>query len=169
MRESSIEKAFEKFSPSSCVFVLSIDENKKPGGMVASWHMRCSQEPQMHAVALWKLGNTQKLISESKEFVISVPNKSLEKEVKFFGNNSGKNIDKFKETKIKTQKSSKIKTPILTDATINLECKLVKKIDTKGDCFIFIGEVVAAHINEKKDKILFTAKKGDKRSFLEIW
>ena len=166
MEEVSIIKAFSKFKPESCVFVISVDKNSKPNGMVASWYMRCSHNPPLFAISLKKIGNTHKLIRESKEFVIAVPNKGLEKEVVFFGSKSGKNIDKFKETKIKTVKARYIKSPLIKDAIINFECKLRKEIDS-GDHIIFIGEILNSYLN--KGKILFNlGRKEGKRVFGEL-
>jgi len=62
MIQISASEAFNKFKPESCVFVLSIDENNKPSGMIAGWNMKCSSNPPLFAVALSKKGNTQKLI-----------------------------------------------------------------------------------------------------------
>ena len=123
MIQISASEAFNMFKPESCVFVLSIDENNKPSGMIAGWNMKCSSNPPLFAVALSKKGNTQKLIKQSKEFVVAVPNKSLEQPLLFFGSHHGNEVDKFKETNIETMKASKTKTPLLKDATINMECE----------------------------------------------
>jgi len=164
MEEITPAEAFTRFKPESCVFVLSGGE--KPNGMVAAWHMKCSADPPLFAVALSKKGNTQNLIRESKEFVVAVPNKSLVKEVNFFGTCHGDQIDKFTESGVETQRPHRVKTPLIEKATLNLECTLLDEIDS-GDHFIFIGEVVAAHANP--GKILASVKKvGGKRIFEEF-
>lgn len=38
---------------------------------------------------------------------------------------------------------------LLTDAVANFECKLVSELET-GDHLLFVGEVVAAHMNEDR-------------------
>lgn len=167
MRKTTVSKAYEKFKPESCVMVLSVDKKEVANGMTCSWHMKCSEDPPLFAVALWKQGNTQKLIRESKEFVIAVGNKNIEKELAFFGATSGKEINKFSKTKIKTTKSKHIKTPLLTDATINFECRLYKIVDT-GECYLFIGKILESYVNEK-EKILFDFKNNNgKRYFKEL-
>jgi flavin reductase (DIM6/NTAB) family NADH-FMN oxidoreductase RutF len=167
MKQIPIEEAFDKFKPERCVFVISIDKKNKPNGMVAGWEMKCSKNPPLFAVSLSKKRNTHQLIEQSKEFVIAVPNKKLEKELLLFGFKSGKDIDKFEVSKIKIMKSKFIKSPLLKDATINLECKLVKKVDV-GDHIIFVGEVLASYFNQNK-KILFNMGKKDKeRIFKEF-
>jgi flavin reductase (DIM6/NTAB) family NADH-FMN oxidoreductase RutF len=168
MKEVSIKKAFEKFKPESCVFVISWDKkNKRPSGMIAGWNMKCSAKPPLFAVSLWKKGYTHKLIRQSREFVIAVPNKKLEKAVKFFGTRHGDKVDKFKKTKIETLPSRYLKSPLIKEATINLECKLKKEVDS-GDHIIFIGEVLAAYINPNKKVLLNMKKVAGKRIFKEF-
>lgn len=169
MKELTPKEALRAFKPKSCVFVLSYDNlNDRPNGMVANWHMICSYNPPLIAVALQKQKNTQRLIKESKEFVIAVANKELEKTVRVFGYVSGKDHDKFKMTKVRTKKSKFLKTPLLKDATLNYECKLVKEVEI-GDHIMFIGKILTAYINKNK-KILFNTGRNTQgeRIFKEI-
>ena len=169
MEEVSIKDSFEKFKPESCVFVISIDKEGKgkPSGMIAGWNMKCSFDPPLFAVSLQKEGHTHKLIRESKEFVIAIPNKELLKELEFFGSTHGNEVDKFKETKIETEKAKFVKSPLIKRATINFECTLEKEVDS-GDHIIFIGKILASYINRDK-KVLFNIKKIEcKRIFQEL-
>jgi len=167
VKEIPISTAFSKFKPENVVFVISVDKNNKPSGMVAGWNMKCSFDPPLFAVSLQKVGHTHKLIRESKEFVIAVPNKELEKELLFFGTTSGKEVDKFKETGIKTEKAKYIKSPLIKDATINFECKLEREVDS-GDHIIFIGRALASYINEGKKVLLNVGTSEGKRVFKEF-
>ncbi len=138
MKESNIKEAFDFFKPENCVFVSSVDKNNNPSWMVAAWNMKCSLKPPLFAVTLSKKWNTHKLIQKSKEFVISVPNKELEEALLFFGSTNWNEINKFQETKIETEKSKFIKTPLIKKATINFECELFKEVDIwKGIIFIW--------------------------------
>jgi flavin reductase (DIM6/NTAB) family NADH-FMN oxidoreductase RutF len=76
-------------------------------------------------------------------------------------------VDKFKLTKIKTQKSKFIKPPLLKDATLNLECKLYKEIKA-GDHIIFIGKVLAAYANEEKKTLVNMGLINEKHIFKEF-
>ena len=143
--------------------------SKRPVRKTApSWIRYKSDEVELLISKLSKEGYTHKLIHQSKEFVIAVPNKKLQKAVEFFGSTSGNKVDKFKETKIKTLKSRYLKSPLIKDATINLECKLKKEIDL-GDHTMFIGEIIAAYTNPKKKRILLNMGKiKGKRVFKEF-
>lgn len=168
MKTISTDKAFDLFKPENVVYVISYDrKNKRPSGMIAGWSMKCSSSPKLFAVALWKKGYTHKLIQDTKEFVVAVPNKKLEKAIEIFGGKHGDTIDKFKVAKVATQKAKHINVPLLTDATINMECKLEKELET-GDHVIFVGKVLASYHNQNKKVLLNMGKKNNKRIFQEF-
>ena len=85
------------------------------------------------------------LLKQSKEYVINIPNKELLAQVAFCGEKSGRDYDKFKETGLTKQPSIILKTPSIQACPINIECRVIKEIET-GDHVWFIGEVVAAQI-----------------------
>lgn len=167
MKEVSVLTAFRKFKPENVVFVISICKDGRPSGMVAGWCMKCSSKPPLFAVALSKKGYTHKLIRESKEFVIAVPNKEMEKELVFFGSTHGNKVDKFRKTKIETERAKFIRSPLLKKATLNFECKLEKEIDS-GDHIIFIGKILASYLNKNKKVLLNIGRVKGKRVFREF-
>ena len=157
LKETDIQKTLSAFKPENIAFIISIDENNKPSGMIAAWKTRISGDPPLYALALGKSSNTYKLIKDSKEFVIAVPNKDMEKAIEIFGYHHGNEVDKFKESGLETIPAKEIKTPLIKDATICYECKLVEIIQ-KGSCNLVIGEVVAAHHNKNKKVLLVVGK-----------
>lgn len=168
MKEFCVEDAFRRLKPENCYFVISVDGNGKPNIMVACWAMKCSLDPPLFAVSLSKKGYTHDLINKSREFVVAVPNKKLEKELMFFGSIHENKVDKFHESGIKTKKAKFLKSPLLDDATFNFECSLEKEVDA-GDHTIFIGKILAAHDGGRK-KVLLNMKKlaNGKRIFKEF-
>ncbi len=166
MKEIITTDAFNLFKPENCIFVLSVEADGHPSGMTACWQMKCSHEPPLMAISLFKSGYTHKLIKESKEFVIAVPNKSQENDLLYFGSNHGDKVDKFKETGIETLPAKYLKTPLLKNASMNFECVLEKEVDS-GDHIIFIGRVVAAHVDEGKKILLNMKKENGQRVFEE--
>ncbi len=79
--------------------------------------------------------------------LISLPSTDMQGDVVFHGTKSGRDMDKLAECGTKTQPAVKIDCVILADAVANFECKLVSEHET-GDHFIFVGEVIASHMNE---------------------
>jgi flavin reductase (DIM6/NTAB) family NADH-FMN oxidoreductase RutF len=90
---------------------------------------------------------SHKLIDETREFVINVPTMKIVKETLYCGRVSGRKRDKFKDTGLTQLPAKKVKAPIIKECIAHLECKLIKQIKT-GDHTLFIGEVVAAYVNE---------------------
>lgn len=167
MKMISSEEALDRFYPLSCVYVISTNKQGEPSGMVASWFIQTSFDPPLVAVSIGKSRLTYNLVKESKEFVIAVPNEKLKEVIRVFGRKSGRDVNKFKETNLKTKKAKFVKSPLLEDATFNYECELLKIVDT-GDHSIFIGKVVASWINEKKKVLMNMGKVNGKRIFKEF-
>ena len=160
-------EAFHRFKPENVVFVIALKPDGKPTGMVAGWSMKCSWEPPLYAVALSKQGYTHKRIQADGEFVIAVPNKSLQDAVEFFGSTHGNEVDKFQETGIQTIPARFVSPPLLKDATLNFECKLEKQVEA-GDHIIFIGKILAAYWHPGKKVLLNMRKVNGKRIFEEF-
>jgi flavin reductase (DIM6/NTAB) family NADH-FMN oxidoreductase RutF len=158
MEEINPGDAFSKFKPECVAFVLSVDKNGKPSGLIAARLMKVSRTPPLIAISLGKKSKTHELIKDSKEFVIALANKDIQRFIEFFGCKSGHDIDKFQSSGIKTVPAKHIKTPLLADATINFECTLENELDA-GTSTLFLGKIFAAHINQDK-KILFNFGKG---------
>jgi flavin reductase (DIM6/NTAB) family NADH-FMN oxidoreductase RutF len=167
MKSVDPSDAFAMFKPESVVFVISSGKDGRPSGMAAAWVTRCSMQPPMLAVSVGKSRYTHKLIRESKEFVIAVPNKELEKELLYFGSASGSKVDKFKATGIETEAAKVVKPPLIKRATINFECVLEKEVEA-GDHTLFIGRVVAAHVNKGKKIMMSMGRIAFRRVFKEF-
>jgi flavin reductase (DIM6/NTAB) family NADH-FMN oxidoreductase RutF len=158
MEEIDTKEAFSRIKPEWVVFVISIDKNNKPNGLVAARFMKCSRNPPLIAVSIGKESNTHHLIKSSKEFVVAVANQDLLPHIEVFGRESGEGLNKFEKTKIKTLPSKHIETPLLKEATINFECTLENELDA-GSSTLFLGKIMATHINKDK-KILFNYGRG---------
>lgn len=167
MKKASVKEAFDKFKPESCVFVISVDADGKPGGMIAGWNMKCSVDPPLFAVSLSKSGHTHRLIQQCKQFVIAVPNSELIEPLLLFGSTHGNETDKFAVSGIETIEAAFVSVPLIRKATINFECALVREVES-GDHILFIGEILASHINPDKKVLLNMRKVDGKRIFEEF-
>jgi len=88
-----------------------------------------------------------KLIEETREFVVNVPSQNLVKQTVFCGSVSGRDHDKFKETGMTPIPAIKVKPPIIQECVSNLECKVIASYEC-GDHTLYVGEVVATHVDE---------------------
>ena len=133
--------------PLPAVLVTCGGFQRKANIITISWcGIACSQPP-MIAVAVRENRYSFNLIKESGEFVVNVPGANLVKEVDFCGNHSGKDLNKFKETGLTPVNGEKVRAPLIEECPINLECQVRKTVEL-GSHHLFIGEIVATHIDE---------------------
>lgn len=135
-----------------CVLVTT-DNNIITIGMVHIF----SFSPPLLGIGVAPRRHSFNLIKQSKEFVINVPTKNLLSQVSFCGEKSGRDCDKFEATGLTKQPSIVVKTPSLQECPLNIECQVIKEIET-GDHTWFIGEVVAARMASNynpEDAILY--------------
>lgn len=161
MKQAPIPKALSKKYPEPVVLVISCDKKGKANIITLGWSMQTSSEPPMLAISVSHKRYSHQLISEQKEFVLCFPTSSQIEGVLFCGTHSGRDVNKFKETKLKPQKAKYVKPPLIKDSLACFECKVVDKLKT-GDHTIFVGEIKTAYISEKPKKRIYSLDKGHK-------
>jgi flavin reductase (DIM6/NTAB) family NADH-FMN oxidoreductase RutF len=137
-----LEKTSWMLSPRPTVLVTCMGKEGEPNIITLSWAMPTSLRPPMVAISVGAGRYSHDLIKESGEFVINIPTKDIESDTWICGTTSGRNVDKFKETNLTTEKSKKVNAPSIKECPINIECKVKESIKS-GDHTIYIGEVVA--------------------------
>ena len=89
-------------------------------------------------------------ILATKEFVVNLATKKLQKFVVYSAINAPHDVDEFKLMKLKIRKSTKVKPPSVAESPATLECSLIKKIVLKGkknnQNIMIIGEVIGIYI-----------------------
>ena len=157
MKKVEVSEAWAKKYPEPVVLVTSII-NGKPNIIPLGWSMITSFVPPMMAISIGHSRYSHEIINKTKEFILAYPNEDMGKEVLYCGTHSGREVDKFKETGLKSSPAKLVKPPLLTEAVANFECKVVSQSDT-GDHTIFAGEVVTAYVSSEKKRRLYTLDK----------
>jgi len=146
-KEVPIEISRRIINSGQVVLVSSAYKEKK-NIITLAWNMPLSHKPPLVAVSLGKTHFSTELIRKSEEFIINVPTLDLLESVVYCGTHSGRGVDKFKETGLTAEKSTKlVKTPLIKDCIGHLECRL-RDVKDVMDHFLFIGEVVHASCEE---------------------
>jgi len=91
---------------------------------------------------------TYELISEEHEFGINIPTKEQLEVVRICGSVSGRDGDKFEKAGLTPQKGKVIKSYLIMECPVSLECRVVHKIDYLGTHRWFIGQIEAVHAKE---------------------
>ena len=113
-----------------------------------AWTGIINSEPPITYVSVRKSRHSHGIISNTGEFVINLTTEELAEKTDYCGVKSGKDIDKFKEKKLTPLKCEEISCPMIMEAPVNLECKVieVKSFPTHD---MFIAEIVKVHVDEK--------------------
>jgi flavin reductase (DIM6/NTAB) family NADH-FMN oxidoreductase RutF len=114
-----------------------------------AWTGIVSSTPPALEISIHKQRYSLELIQKTKEFTVNIPSAEYYIETDYCGIVSGKDGNKFADTRLTPIKSSIIKTPIIKECPLNLECKVLQEIKI-GDYTMFIGEIVETHIDSDK-------------------
>ncbi len=101
---------------------------------------------------------TYELINSKKEFAINIPTKKQLDKIHICGTISGRDGNKYIKANLTPQRGNKIDSYIIEECPVNLECKVVHRIDYTGSHKWFIGEIKEVHIDEnyaRDDALMF--------------
>jgi len=147
--------------PEQTVIAVVRDGAGKANPITLGWTMFASGSPPMMAIAVARGHYSVKAIEHSKCFTIAYPSAQMAKDTLFFGSRSGRDTDKFAQSDCRTEPAKQIDSLLLTDAVANFECVLESQMPA-GDHVIYVGKVVAAHVNTEPKKRLYTVAAGHK-------
>ena len=159
-REVSYADAKKTRYPAQVVVAIARDENGKANPITLGWTSLVSNSPAMMAIAVAPKRYSVEAIRHSKCFTVAYPNEGMADEVLLFGTKSGRDIDKLEAAGSKYCAAEKIDSALLSDAVANFECVLENEVVT-GDHILFIGRVVASHINTKPCGRLYATAPGN--------
>lgn len=144
----SIKNATMKSFPLPVTLVSCIDKKGRPNIITITYITGVNEEPPMIGIAVRPEKYSNRMIKDTGDFTVNIPTDELLAKIDYCGTYSGRSTDKFKGIGLTPQKPTKIKSPIIEECPINLECKLMKIIKLPSHDF-FIGEVVALHVDNK--------------------
>jgi flavin reductase (DIM6/NTAB) family NADH-FMN oxidoreductase RutF len=127
--------------PSPVLIVGTYGSDGKPNIMTAAWGGIASSKPPCISVSLREATLTYHNIKQAKAFTVNIPSEKYFKEADYVGMVSGRECDKFKETRLTPIKSKLVNAPIVKEFPYALECKLIKEVNC-GLHTMFIGEIV---------------------------
>ena len=145
------------------VYIISSKKDGKINGQIANTAFQITSDPPTMAISVNKQNLTHQFIESSKVFTISILSKFAPMTlIGKFGFKSGRDTDKFADTKYKTGATG---APIVLENTIGfLECEVLSMTDV-GTHTIFIGKVVDCDVlsdNEPMTYAYYHSVKGGK-------
>ena len=145
-REVEIKKGL-RLLPIRPVYLASMQHGRKRNIITIGMFAFFSGTPSLVGIGISPKRYSYELIRRSGEFVVNIPTKKLMKTVSICGSKSGRDLDKFEAAELTPIKGTKVDAPLIKECPVNIECKVVKEVET-GDHVWFIGEVVATHADK---------------------
>ena len=154
MNKNKLEK-HEKilWKPGTCVYpipavLISCGNMEKSNIITVAWTGIINTEPAMVYISVRPTRYSYNIIKETKEFVINLTDENLTYAVDWCGVKSGKDFDKFKEMNLTKQKADFVKSPMIAESPISLECEVVEE-KMLGSHTMFVAKVLGIHASKK--------------------
>ena len=127
--------------------VLITTGGDMPNVMTCNRVISCSAEPPRLAIAIRPSRYTHTLIMESGEFVVNIPTPDQARLGDYLGVVTGQEEDKISTAGLALTPATSIKTPLLAECPVNIECSLKQTLALDSHT-LFIGLVRAVHVDE---------------------
>ena len=134
--------------PTGNVVMVTCGEGEEANIITVGMYMPISLRPPLVCIGIAPQRFSHQLIEKTGEFVVNSPSITLEREMHYCGVESGRRVNKWKETGLTAIPSLKVKTPRILECFGHLECKVVKS-PIMGDHTLFVGEVISSSANEE--------------------
>jgi flavin reductase (DIM6/NTAB) family NADH-FMN oxidoreductase RutF len=132
---------------SPVVLVTCGDKIGRPNIITLGMYMPISHDPELVVIGVSPKRYSHDLIAEQGEFVVNAPGIEIAEMMHICGIKSGRDLDKFKESGLTAVPAQRVKPPLIGECYGHMECRVVDAV-TYGDHTLFVGEVVAASIDE---------------------
>ena len=128
--------------------MVSCGTIEKSNIITVAWTGIINTDPAIVYISVRPTRFSYDIIKKSKEFVINLTDENLVYAVDWCGVKTGKNLDKFKEMKLTKERAEFIKCPMIREASVSIECKVIE-IKELGSHHMFIAKVLAIHADNK--------------------
>ena len=128
--------------------LVSSGNMKKSNILTVAWTGILNTNPAIVYVSIRPERYSYNLIKENKEFCINLTNENLVFETDWCGVKSGAEFDKFKELNLTKQKGKFVKCPLIKEAPVSIECKVIEE-KQYGSHVCFIAEVLSIDADDK--------------------
>jgi len=142
------DKMSQAGPPSPVVLATCVDREGNPNIITLGMFMNVSIDPPMVCIGVAPERYSHDLILEQGEFAVNVPTTGIIDEMHKCGITSGRDGDKFASTGLTPIPAQRIRSPLIKECYGHLECRVVQS-HTCGDHTLFVGEVVAASVDEE--------------------
>lgn len=158
-KQVELAEALKRKYPEQIAYAVARDSAGKTNPITLGWLMQTSHEPPMFAISVAPQRYSYEVIDGAGCFTLVFPTGADADQAMLFGTKSGRDCDKIEKSSTAVSQATVIDSVIFDDAVANFECVVEDKIQT-GDHYIFVGRVVASHVNCESKGRLYTVATG---------
>lgn len=141
-------KAGNMVYPLPAVMVSCGREGERSNIITVAWTGTICTNPPMLYISVRPQRYSYDILCETGEFVVNLTTKKLAKATDYCGVRSGRDVDKFKETGLTAVPALHVKSPMIAESPVNIECRVTEKKEL-GSHHMFLAEVLAVHVDER--------------------
>ena len=124
------------------VVLVSLGETKEERNIITiAWTGTLCTDPPLCYISVRPERHSHAILTRTREFVINLTTRSLAHATDWCGVKSGRSHRKFEEMGLTAGQAAKVKAPIIVEAPINIECRVIDIRDL-GSHTMFAAEVV---------------------------
>ena len=145
-----------QFGPQKILFPMPVSlvvtgTMDKANIVTIAWVSLLTSKPPTLGISVGSRGFSGKEILKNGHFTVNIASANIMVEADYCGITSGKDEDKFEATGLTKLPSKHIKSPIIKECPLNIECKLTAS-SIVGQTNHFIGEILEVHMDTDKLK-----------------
>lgn len=134
--------------PVPAVMVSCASRSGERNIITIAWAGTVCSTPPMLSISVMPRRHSHALIMDSREFVVNLTTRRLQRACDWCGVRSGADFDKWAETGLTPEPAATLEfAPLIAESPVNLECK-VAKAEHLGSHDLFLAEVTAVQVDD---------------------
>lgn len=134
--------------PLPAVLVTVADHQGNENVFTVGWTGTICTDPAMLYISVRPSRHSYQMIMETGQFVVNLTTEKLVRATDYCGVKSGRDVNKFEEMKLATERAKYVKAPLLKDSPVNIECEVVS-MTKLGTHDMFLAKVLCVHADKK--------------------
>lgn len=134
--------------PLPAVLVTVADHHGNENVFTVGWTGTICTDPAMLYISVRPSRHSYQMIMETGQFVVNLTTEKMVRATDYCGVKSGRDVNKFAEMKLATERAKYVKAPLLKDSPVNIECEVVS-MTKLGTHDMFLAKVLCVHADKK--------------------
>ncbi|MCD7956846.1 MAG: flavin reductase family protein [Lachnospiraceae bacterium] len=134
--------------PLPAVMVSCVRPGGRPNIITVAWAGTICSSPAMISISIKPERYSYAIIRETGEFVVNLTTGKLARAADYCGVRSGRDVDKFQETRLTAAPAAHVAAPLIEESPVNIECR-VRDVIELGSHHMFLSEVLGVDVDSR--------------------